>query len=124
MFKASIIPVKLHNLFIISVLYCNEAFVSFCVIFTVYLKLKRRQCCCVFYLFYPKANKNLDMSINASNNFNLNITWSVGSTGNVVCSYFFRVVKIPHFSFSLILTCTQPIGSCYLETDSNFTRAD
>lgn len=28
-----------------------------------------------------KANKNLDMSINASNNFNLNITWSVGSTG-------------------------------------------
>lgn len=33
-------------------------------------------------LFYVlKANKNLDMSINASNNFNLNITWSVGSTG-------------------------------------------
>lgn len=29
-----------------------------------------------------KPNKNLDMSINASNNFNLNITWSVGSTGN------------------------------------------
>ncbi|KAG7227912.1 hypothetical protein INR49_013706 [Caranx melampygus] len=27
-----------------------------------------------------QPNKNLDMSINASNNFNLNITWSVGST--------------------------------------------
>lgn len=34
-----------------------------------------------FYILYLKANKNLDMSINASNNFNLNITWSVGSTG-------------------------------------------
>lgn len=32
-------------------------------------------------LIFLKANKNLDMSINASNNFNLNITWSVGSTG-------------------------------------------
>lgn len=32
-------------------------------------------------LILLKANKNLDMSINASNNFNLNITWSVGSTG-------------------------------------------
>uniref|UniRef100_A0A674NJ52 Attractin like 1 n=1 Tax=Takifugu rubripes TaxID=31033 RepID=A0A674NJ52_TAKRU len=31
-----------------------------------------------------QANKNLDMSINASNNFNLNITWSVGSTGEEV----------------------------------------
>ncbi|XP_077437375.1 attractin-like protein 1 isoform X2 [Vanacampus margaritifer] len=28
-----------------------------------------------------QANKNLDMSINASNNFNLNITWSLSSTG-------------------------------------------
>ncbi|MBZ3871502.1 Attractin-like protein 1 [Sciurus carolinensis] len=28
-----------------------------------------------------QSNKNLDISINASNNFNLNITWSVGSTG-------------------------------------------
>ncbi|XP_036191764.1 attractin-like protein 1 isoform X3 [Myotis myotis] len=27
-----------------------------------------------------QSNKNLDISINASNNFNLNITWSVGST--------------------------------------------
>lgn len=36
-----------------------------------------------------KANKNLDMSINASNNFNLNITWSVGSTGTSVRLFFF-----------------------------------
>lgn len=39
----------------------------------------------------PKANKNLDMSINASNNFNLNITWSVGSTGNSVQLLFFKI---------------------------------
>nr|XP_046232511.1 attractin-like protein 1 [Scatophagus argus] len=31
-----------------------------------------------------QANKNLDMSINASNNFNLNITWSVGSTAGTI----------------------------------------
>ncbi|XP_062330450.1 attractin-like protein 1 isoform X2 [Osmerus eperlanus] len=31
-----------------------------------------------------QTNKNLDMSINASNNFNLNITWSVGSTAGTV----------------------------------------
>lgn len=43
--------------------------------------------CAVITLIYSisvlclKANKNLDMSINASENFNLNITWSVGSTG-------------------------------------------
>uniref|UniRef100_A0A672NT19 Attractin like 1 n=1 Tax=Sinocyclocheilus grahami TaxID=75366 RepID=A0A672NT19_SINGR len=30
-----------------------------------------------------ETNKNLDMSINASNNFNLNITWSIGSTGDI-----------------------------------------
>lgn len=35
-----------------------------------------------------KANKNLDMSINASNNFNLNITWSVGSTGTSLLIFF------------------------------------
>lgn len=35
-----------------------------------------------FSFYFLKPNKNLDMSINASNNFNLNITWSVGSTGN------------------------------------------
>lgn len=31
-----------------------------------------------------QANKNLDMSINASNNFDLNITWSLSSTGSSV----------------------------------------
>ncbi|KAG2462460.1 ATRN1 protein, partial [Polypterus senegalus] len=31
-----------------------------------------------------QSNKNLDMSINASNNFNLNITWSVGSTAGTI----------------------------------------
>ncbi|KAL6088736.1 hypothetical protein STEG23_024052, partial [Scotinomys teguina] len=31
-----------------------------------------------------QSNKNLDISINASNNFNLNITWSVGSTGGTI----------------------------------------
>uniref|UniRef100_A0A7N6A1F6 Attractin-like 1b n=1 Tax=Anabas testudineus TaxID=64144 RepID=A0A7N6A1F6_ANATE len=53
-------------------------------------------CCCVFCLMisiyftlsfvfmFIKANKNLDMSINASNNFNLNITWSVGSTAGTI----------------------------------------
>uniref|UniRef100_A0ACB8F9G6 Uncharacterized protein n=1 Tax=Sphaerodactylus townsendi TaxID=933632 RepID=A0ACB8F9G6_9SAUR len=29
-------------------------------------------------------NKNLDISINASNNFNLNITWSIGSTAELI----------------------------------------
>ncbi|XP_035610411.2 attractin-like protein 1 isoform X1 [Oncorhynchus keta] len=31
-----------------------------------------------------QSNKNLDMSINASNNFNLNITWSIGSTAGTI----------------------------------------
>ncbi|XP_035260007.1 attractin-like protein 1 isoform X1 [Anguilla anguilla] len=31
-----------------------------------------------------QTNKNLEMSINASNNFNLNITWSVGSTAGTI----------------------------------------
>lgn len=31
-----------------------------------------------------QASKNLDMSINASNNFNLNITWSVSSTAGTI----------------------------------------
>uniref|UniRef100_A0A3B4FYQ4 Attractin-like protein 1 n=1 Tax=Pundamilia nyererei TaxID=303518 RepID=A0A3B4FYQ4_9CICH len=31
-----------------------------------------------------QANKNLDMSINASNNFNLNITWSLSSTAGTI----------------------------------------
>jgi len=34
-------------------------------------------------MFVFQTNKNLDMSINASNNFNINITWSIGSTGKV-----------------------------------------
>ncbi len=37
----------------------------------------------VSFLLFMQANKNLDMSINASNNFNLNITWSFSSTGRV-----------------------------------------
>lgn len=37
---------------------------------------------CLFFFSFWQANKNLDMSINASNNFNLNITWSLSSTGN------------------------------------------
>ncbi|KFW82993.1 Attractin-like 1, partial [Manacus vitellinus] len=31
-----------------------------------------------------ESNKNLDISINASNNFNLNITWSIGSTAGTI----------------------------------------
>ncbi|XP_014874198.1 attractin-like protein 1, partial [Poecilia latipinna] len=31
-----------------------------------------------------QANKNLEMSINASNNFNLNITWSFSSTAGTI----------------------------------------
>ncbi|XP_073210368.1 attractin-like protein 1 isoform X4 [Lepidochelys kempii] len=31
-----------------------------------------------------QSNKNLDISINASNNFNLNITWSIGSTAGTI----------------------------------------
>uniref|UniRef100_A0A4W4EMR1 Attractin-like 1b n=1 Tax=Electrophorus electricus TaxID=8005 RepID=A0A4W4EMR1_ELEEL len=31
-----------------------------------------------------QTNKNLDMSINASNNFNLNVTWSIGSTAGTI----------------------------------------
>ncbi|KAM9772814.1 attractin-like protein 1 [Syngnathus typhle] len=31
-----------------------------------------------------QANKNLEMFINASNNFNLNVTWSVGSTAGTI----------------------------------------
>lgn len=34
-----------------------------------------------YLVFCIQSNKNLDISINASNNFNLNITWSIGSTG-------------------------------------------
>uniref|UniRef100_A0AAY4AY35 Attractin-like protein 1 n=1 Tax=Denticeps clupeoides TaxID=299321 RepID=A0AAY4AY35_9TELE len=34
--------------------------------------------------FMAQPEQNLDMSINASNNFNLNITWSVGSTAGTI----------------------------------------
>uniref|UniRef100_A0A673AYI4 Attractin-like 1b n=1 Tax=Sphaeramia orbicularis TaxID=375764 RepID=A0A673AYI4_9TELE len=34
--------------------------------------------------FMASPEQNLDMSINASNNFNLNITWSVGSTAGTI----------------------------------------
>lgn len=47
----------------------------------------------VFFLFV-QANKNLDMSINASNNFNLNITWSLSSTGREHAHIFILVLKI------------------------------
>lgn len=62
LFKASRFLVKFHNLFITSQLLFGAL-----LYWDSVLPLK--------------ANKNLDMSINASNNFNLNITWSVGSTG-------------------------------------------
>lgn len=44
-----------------------------------------------------QTNKNLDMSINASNNFKLNVTWSLGSTGIVlqyifICFVFYVIV--------------------------------
>lgn len=39
-----------------------------------------------------QANKNLDMSINASNNFNLNITWSVGSTGTFAWFFYSQFI--------------------------------
>lgn len=51
----------------------------------------------------PKANKNLDMSINASNNFNLNITWSVGSTGTSVWLLFFKPLSNQQCNFACSL---------------------
>lgn len=45
-------------------------------------------------LFVFQTNKNLDMSINASNNFNLNITWSIGSTGKVFMLLYFMYMRI------------------------------
>jgi len=64
-------PKKLN--FIISLHYHSIFLCTF-----IYIYPHRCRVCVLF----SKANKNLDMSINASNNFNLNITWSVGSTGN------------------------------------------
>lgn len=60
--------------------------------------------------FHVQPNKNLDMSINASNNFNLNITWSVGSTGNV-CSFCIRHICVFSFLPYLLHTC-----GCYSNT--------
>lgn len=67
----------------------------------------------------PKANKNLDMSINASNNFNLNITWSVGSTGTSVWLLFLnlfptnRAVLLVHLFLELYKTKNGPEFTCY-----------
>ncbi|XP_026560619.1 attractin-like protein 1 [Pseudonaja textilis] len=40
-----------------------------------------------------QSNKNLDISINASNNFNLNITWSIGSTAGTISGEEISVVS-------------------------------
>uniref|UniRef100_A0A673JY38 Attractin-like protein 1 n=1 Tax=Sinocyclocheilus rhinocerous TaxID=307959 RepID=A0A673JY38_9TELE len=40
-----------------------------------------------------ETNKNLDMSINASNNFNLTITWSIGSTAGMISGEEFPIVS-------------------------------
>ncbi|TRY81794.1 hypothetical protein DNTS_023118 [Danionella cerebrum] len=40
-----------------------------------------------------ETNKNLDMSINASNNFNLNITWSIGTTAGTISGEEFPIVS-------------------------------
>lgn len=37
----------------------------------------------LFFLFSPKQNRDLDMFINASKNFNLNITWSTSFAGKM-----------------------------------------
>lgn len=54
-----------------------------CLLCDIHIVLRSMHVC--FCCSPLKPNKNLDMSINASNNFNLNITWSVGSTGNFIC---------------------------------------
>lgn len=36
-----------------------------------------------FIFFPPKQNRDLDMFINASKNFNLNITWSTSFAGKM-----------------------------------------
>ncbi|KTG31595.1 hypothetical protein cypCar_00005025, partial [Cyprinus carpio] len=43
-----------------------------------------------------QTSKNLDMSINASNNFNLNITWSVGSTAGTISGEEIPIVSKTH----------------------------
>lgn len=65
-------------------------------------------------LIILKANKNLDMSINASNNFNLNITWSVGSTGTSVRPFFFFLSLFNHVNLLDFATFThREISICH-----------
>lgn len=40
-----------------------------------------------FPFFPPKQNRDLDMFINASKNFNLNITWSTSFAGKMSLSF-------------------------------------
>ncbi|KAI7805169.1 putative attractin-like protein 1 [Triplophysa rosa] len=40
-----------------------------------------------------ETNKNMDMSINASNNFKLNVTWSLGSTAGTISGEEFPIVS-------------------------------
>uniref|UniRef100_A0A8C1S8Q1 Attractin-like 1a n=1 Tax=Cyprinus carpio TaxID=7962 RepID=A0A8C1S8Q1_CYPCA len=47
----------------------------------------------VVMMFVLQTNKNLDMPINASNNFNLNITWSIGSTAATISREEFPIVS-------------------------------
>lgn len=56
-----------------------------------------------------QANKNLDMSINASNNFNLNITWSFSSTGEHTNTY----ILSPLFIISSFLSGFQLFQAKY-----------
>uniref|UniRef100_A0A7N6BX10 Attractin-like 1a n=1 Tax=Anabas testudineus TaxID=64144 RepID=A0A7N6BX10_ANATE len=70
-----------------SSLYCLNASLIIVCIFTFrfsylgYSRLITQHCTCFSFV---QANKNLDMSINASNNFNLNITWSLSSTAGTI----------------------------------------
>uniref|UniRef100_A0AAY4BHW9 Attractin n=1 Tax=Denticeps clupeoides TaxID=299321 RepID=A0AAY4BHW9_9TELE len=43
--------------------------------------------------FMATPEQNLDMSINASNNFNLNITWSVGSTAGTILGEEYPIIS-------------------------------
>uniref|UniRef100_A0A671L195 Attractin-like protein 1 n=1 Tax=Sinocyclocheilus anshuiensis TaxID=1608454 RepID=A0A671L195_9TELE len=63
-----------------------------------------------------ETNKNLDMSINASNNFNLNITWSIGSTGDINGEISLIVIHSSTISFCMIFyRCNNnPISNTFL----------
>ncbi len=58
-----------------------------------------------FFFLFVQANKNLDMSINASNNFNLNITWSLSSTGKATHPQTRELVLCNIKCFCLINNC-------------------